>query len=103
MSSLVPCPGCDRHVKSEDTTCPFCQAALAPARPCVGCSGPLAPRLARAALVAAGAALLGAACQSRSVIVPYGVSPQPRFDAGTQSDGDGAPADGPPDSGDAAK
>jgi hypothetical protein len=100
MSSLVSCPGCDRHVKSEETTCPFCQAALAPVRPCVGCSGPLAPRLARAALVAAGAALLGAACESRSVVVPYGVSPPPHFDAAAQSDRDaGAPADGPPDSG----
>jgi hypothetical protein len=103
MSQLVPCPGCDRHVKSEDTTCPFCQAALAPARPCTGCSGPLAPRLARAALVAAGAALLGAACESsRSVVVPYGVSPWPNLDAAAQSDRDaGEPADGAPDSGDA--
>ena len=102
MSSLVPCPGCDRHVRSDETTCPFCQAALAPARPCVGCSGPPAARLARAALVAAGAALLGAACQSQSVLVPYGVPPH--FDAGTQSDRDaGAPTDGTPDSGDAAK
>jgi len=103
MSSLIPCPGCDRHVKSDETTCPFCQAALASTRPCVGgCSGPPPARLARAALVAAGAALLGAACQSQSVIVPYGVSPQP--DAGSQSDRDaGAPTDGTPDSGDAAK
>jgi hypothetical protein len=103
MSSLVPCPGCDRHVRSDETTCPFCQAALAPTRPCVGgCSGPPAARLARAALVAAGAALLGAACQSQSVLAPYGTPPH--FDAGTQSDRDaGEPTDGPPDSGDAAK
>jgi hypothetical protein len=115
MSALVPCPGCDRHVKSEDTTCPFCQAALAPARPCTGCSGPSAPRLVRAALVAAGAALLGAACQSStSVLVPYGVPPH--FDAAAPSGGDAGSdrdagsdqdarkaTDGPPDSGDAAK
>jgi hypothetical protein len=101
MSSLIPCPGCARHVESGETTCPFCQAALAPARPCVGgCSGPPAARLARAALVAAGAALLGAGCQSQSTIVPYGVPPY--FDAGTQSHQDAAkPTDGATDSGDA--
>jgi hypothetical protein len=117
MSSLVPCPGCDRHVESEERTCPFCQAALAPRQPCVGaCPGPLAPRLARAALVAAGAALLGAACQSsQSTIVPYGVPPRPEAGAQTHQDAgestDGPPdsgdakskSDGPPDSGDAAK
>jgi hypothetical protein len=105
MSQLVPCPGCDRHVRSDETTCPFCQAALAPTRPCVGgCSAPPPARLARAALVAAGAALLGAACQSQSVIAPYGASPPPHFDAGAQPDRDaGAPTDGTPDSGDAAK
>ena len=103
MSSLVPCPGCNRHVRSDETSCPFCQAALAPRQPCVGgCSGPTAARLGRAALVAAGAALLGAACQTQSVVAPYGRPPH--FDAGTQSDGDAAEqTDGPPDSGDAAK
>jgi endogenous inhibitor of DNA gyrase (YacG/DUF329 family) len=29
MSALVPCPGCNRHVKADETTCPFCQAAVA--------------------------------------------------------------------------
>jgi hypothetical protein len=103
MSSLVPCPGCDRHVESGETTCPFCQAALAPRQPCVGgCSGPPAARLARAALVAAGAALLGAACQSQSVLAPYGTPPPPHVDAGAQSDRDaGKRTDGPPDSVDA--
>jgi hypothetical protein len=103
-NSLVPCPGCDRHVRSDETTCPFCQAALAPRQPCAGGrSGPPAARLARAALVAAaGAALLGAACRTQSVAPPYGGPPQ--VDAGTQSDGGvGQPTDGPPDSGDAAK
>jgi hypothetical protein len=102
MSDLIPCPGCQRHVQSQETSCPFCQVALSPARPCTGCSGPLPARLARAALVAAGAALLGAACQSQSAIVPYGVSPFP--DAGTDSANDaGAPTDGSPDTDDAAK
>jgi hypothetical protein len=72
-------------VKSDETTCPFCQAAVAP-EACAGrCARPSAPRLVSAALVAAGAALLGAACEnSHSSIVPYGVSPP--FDAGTLAD-----------------
>jgi hypothetical protein len=104
MSHLVPCPDCNRHVESAETTCPFCQAALAPRPACTGCrSGPPAARVASAALVAAGVALLGAACQSQSAVVPYGVPPQ--FDAGTESDADaGEPTDGPPpDSGDDTK
>lgn len=100
MSHLHPCPGCDRHVSSQETTCPFCQAALIPTRICAtGCSGPPAVRPLRVALMAAGAALLGAACQTQSVTPPYGIPPH--FDAGTQSDGDAAEAiDAPPDAGD---
>ena len=30
MSELVPCPGCNRDVKSGEATCPFCQAAVFP-------------------------------------------------------------------------
>jgi len=106
MSTLVPCSRCNRHVKSDETTCPFCQGAVTPVAPvpCSGrCARPSVPRLVSAALVAAGAALLGAACEnSHSTIAPYGVPP--RVDAGTQSHPDaGGATDGPPDSGDAAK
>jgi hypothetical protein len=56
-------------------------------------------------MVAAGAALLGAGCQSgASVAPPYGLPPH--FDAGTDSDSvhdAGEPPDAPPDSNDAAK
>src|SRR3954470_6303868 len=88
MSALVPCPGCNRHVKSDETICPFCQVVIAP-RACSGrCARPFPSRLAGAALVAAGAALLGAACESsQSAFPPYGISPQ--FDAGTRTDGGG--------------
>ena len=24
MSCLAPCPACNRHVATDDTTCPFC-------------------------------------------------------------------------------
>jgi hypothetical protein len=102
MSQLVPCRACQRHVKSDETSCLSCQA-VSPARPCTGaCSGLPSARLARAALVAAGAALLGAACSSNSAIVPYGIPPQ--FDAGAEAPQDGeAPTDGAPDADDAAK
>ena len=66
MKSLVLCPGCDRHVKPDETVCPFCQAALIPQQDtgvCVGpCSGHRFPRLGRAAVAAAGAALLCTSC-----------------------------------------
>ena len=99
MSALVPCSGCNRHVKSDETICPFCQAAMTPVSPgaCSGrCARPSATRLASAALVAAGAALLGAACESsQSAIVPYGVPPH--FDAGTPADSASGQTDAAPD------
>jgi hypothetical protein len=106
MSALVPCPGCNRHVKADETTCPFCQAAVVAPAPgaCSGrCARPSPSRLAGVALVAAGAALLGAACDSsQSAFPPYGISPQ--FDSGTQSHPDaGASTDGPDGSADAKK
>ena len=104
MSTLVPCSGCGRHVKSDESACPFCQAAVAPA-PCSGrCAGSLPGRLQQAALLAAGAALLGAACQGSgpNVVVPYGVPPH--VDTGVQTRSDaGAPADAAADAGDAQK
>ncbi len=89
MSALVPCSGCNRHVKSNETSCPFCQAALAPGACSGRCARPAPARLAGAALVAAGAALLGAGCQSSSpsVAPPYGLPPH--FDAGRPADSAG--------------
>lgn len=64
MSQLVPCSKCMRHVRSVETECPFCRAALpvrasAPANAFRG-------RMSRAAILAAGATLMvaGAACDS---------------------------------------
>jgi hypothetical protein len=102
MSDLVPCPTCRRHVASNATSCPFCEVVLAPPRACAGgCSHSPAERLARAAVVAAGAALLGASsCQSTSVMAPYGTPPH--LEAGADAPQDaGAPADGAPDGNDA--
>lgn len=115
MSALVPCSGCNRHVKSDKTTtCPFCQAVVAPETPspCTGrCVRPAPARLVGAALVAAGAVLSGAACessQSTSTFPPYGLPPH--FDAGTPADSGngktvdaGGQTDAGPDSGEAAK
>lgn len=95
MSALVTCSGCNRHVKSDETICPFCQVAMAPlaSEPCTGRCARLSPaRLAGAALVAAGAALLGAACESsQSAFPPYGLPPH--YDAGTPFDSGGGKTD----------
>lgn len=59
MNHLVPCPGCARHVRQSETSCPFCSAALSldhlPA--------PVLPRsrLSRAAMFAFGTGVAGAA------------------------------------------
>ena len=102
MRSLVPCPSCSRHVESNETACPFCQAALVPSpdtRACHGpCSGHASPRLGRASLIAVGAALLCASCL-RSGGIHYGLpaivpdAGHPTVDAGgqTDSESDAAP------------
>jgi hypothetical protein len=104
MTSLVLCPGCGRHVKSDDPTCPFCQAVLASQTSSSSCQGPCcghrSPRLSRAALMAAGAALLCAAC-GRSTTAAYGVAIFP--DAAGQTVDAGDQADLGPGPGDAAK
>jgi len=104
MSSLVLCPGCGRHVKSDDTACPFCRAAVAPEAVPAACQGPCSghrsPRVGRAALMAAGAALLCSACW-RSTSSAYGTSPI--IDAGEQTVDAGGQTDAGPDAGDAAK
>jgi len=60
---LRPCPSCARHVRADETACPFCEAALdldVSPRPSAS------PRLGRAARIAFGAAVatasLAAAC-----------------------------------------
>jgi hypothetical protein len=69
MSQLLPCPACNRHVDAAETACPFCAAVLPEA---FRASRPLVPpprRLGRAALMAAGATLVGAAaCSSNDAI-----------------------------------
>jgi hypothetical protein len=88
---LAPCPGCHRHVMTDEAACPFCAAPL-PVR--AGEPPRAAPRgrLSRAALVAAGAsATLIGGC-SQSIMPPYGLPPIP--DSGSMSDTADASPDG---------
>src|SRR4051812_47263654 len=58
MTQLIPCPGCNRHVRRAETSCPFCSAALS----LTDVPEPALPRtrLGRAATFAFGATLVGA-------------------------------------------
>ncbi len=104
MKSLALCPGCARHVKPDETVCPFCQGELVPKQDhgvCTGpCSGHRFPRLGRAAVVAAGAALLCTSCVL-STSASYGTAAL--VDAGQQTVDAGGQIDAGVDSGDAAK
>ena len=101
MKSLALCPGCVRYVKSDETVCPFCQGALVPEEDQVVCAGPCSghrfPRLGRAALAAAGAALLCTSCLTSGGPM-YGVAVTPdaggrTVDAGAQTDAGSGPGD----------
>ena len=77
MTDLLPCPTCNRHVRTDERCCPFCAAAL----PALGEEPRGAPavrgRMSRALLFATGAALMGAgACRHA-----YGGPPLPELDA----------------------
>jgi hypothetical protein len=58
MNQLIPCPGCNRHVRQNEAACPFCSAELSLAH----VPPPALPRarLGRAATFAFGATLAGA-------------------------------------------
>ncbi len=101
MSAFWPCPGCSRHVKRGDATCPFCGATasvdIAPTRV-------LAGRLSRAALFAAGAVGVGIATTdcAPSSISEYGCPvPNCAFETEEASASD-SPSEATPDAGDAS-
>lgn len=72
MSELNPCPSCNRHVRAADVVCPFCSAPQ-PSRSPRAEALPR-PRLNRAAIFAAGAALAGmSACSSTANPTDAGV------------------------------
>jgi len=98
MSCLAPCPACNRHIAIDETACRFCSAALPDSfRHEHACRRQAPGHLSRAALMAAGAALLGAAsCLSTSAA--YGtmyVGPGTGGAPGTMNGGaDGGADDG---------
>jgi hypothetical protein len=92
MSCLSPCPGCNRHIGTDETACPFCSSALPDSFRCQPRPQPRG-RLSRAAIVAAGAALLGAEACSTAVPEYGAVFP---MDAGADTTMDGSTMDGGP-------
>ena len=87
MSELRPCTACDRHVAIDESSCPFCAAALAPAVPRPRIRG----RLSRAAVFAS-ATLAVAACGGGKPKGSTNTSTTPpTADAGVEP----APADAP--------
>jgi hypothetical protein len=98
MSCLAPCPTCNRHVSTDETTCPFCSAALPDSIRCQPRQR-LRGRLSRAGLLAAGAVLMSGAEACGLPATHYGGN-MPRdagnmpYDAGEDTPADTGPADG---------
>jgi len=82
MNELTLCGGCERHVRADETACPFCDAALE-APPAPAAPGPIRARAGRAAVVALGVSL---AMGTSSCVALYG-APAPD-DAGVAEDGE---------------
>jgi hypothetical protein len=82
MDHLRPCGACSRHVRADETRCPFCEAALEAAPPAPAAT---AGRLGRAALMAVGVTVATvaaastvtsiSACGGRNIQKPYGAPP----------------------------
>lgn len=82
MSHLLPCPACNRHVTASEVVCPFCAAVLPESFRASGSLIPAPRRLGRAALMAAGATLVGAAaCSSNDAIGGGTKDAAPKYDA----------------------
>jgi hypothetical protein len=95
MTQLVPCPGCDRHVRASDPACPFCACALPDtASTTAAPAAPPRPRMSRAALFAAGATMVGAAACSSSAT---GGPADGASDAAAHADGGGGTGGSHPD------
>lgn len=90
MSDLRPCPECRRHVRADESACPFCAAALEPAAPAALPVG----RLTRAAVFTAGVVAAGAGCGGKTAPAQDPIDNTATIDAGT---GTGAGEQQPPD------
>ena len=87
MSCLAPCPACSRHVSAHETACPFCTAALPESFRCQPARVAPPGRLSRAAMIAAGAALV--TVQACAASTHYGTA--------NVSDAGASTSDGRPD------
>src|SRR5690349_9880703 len=87
--SLVACPGCSRHIRISETSCPFCGASVADAMANALPRAIPAAGMSRAAMMAFAASLGAAACSSEMVVPVYG-APFPLNDGAV----DGANAGG---------
>jgi hypothetical protein len=86
MVSLEPCPHCRRHVRTDETVCPFCSAAIAQAMANAPARAVPQGRLGRAALLAFGASVAAASgegCDDDRNVVPIYGNPVPIMDAGS--------------------
>jgi hypothetical protein len=99
MARLRPCTECHRHVRGDETRCPFCDAELSAALP-GGAKAPGLP-LTRAAIIF-GAAATVAACVSGGPDTTSSSSSSGGSSSGNTSSSGAAPAYGVPeiDSGD---
>ena len=85
MSTLAPCPGCSRHVRTTASSCPFCATALSATATDEPSSEGARPSSRNAVMfgaavgaIAISTALLGSACAAYGGPVPV--------DAGNQQD-----------------
>ncbi len=97
MNRLEPCPGCSRHVRWEESACPFCQQPLALAQ--LPPRAAPSRRLGRAATFAFGASVVGAtalvACGDDREVAPipaYGAPAAGSWNEPGQGGQSGAPA-----------
>lgn len=90
MSCLAPCPTCNRHLSTHETACPFCAAALPESFRCQPARVVPSGRLSRAAMIAAGAALVTVQACAGSTHYGTSIVPDAGADTGT-NDGSAAP------------
>jgi len=69
--AFIPCPACDRHVRTTDRTCPFCSTTMPEATIPAAAPG---RALTRAAILFAGATAVSA-CSSPEPVAMYGPAP----------------------------
>lgn len=60
----IPCGACERHIKSTESACPFCGASPSVSDGALARARERMPRLHRAAIVALGTTLAGAAAMT---------------------------------------